>query len=54
MIDGVLAAAVSAVLLIVSPGTALTAVIAALVIVLCALSFGVEAVVARVRSRRHP
>jgi drug/metabolite transporter (DMT)-like permease len=50
-IDVAIMVAVAAVVLIVSPGVALTAVIAVLVVLLCALSFGVEALVVRARGR---
>ena len=50
-IDGVIAVGVAAVMLIVSPGIALTAVIALLVVVACALSFAVEALVMRRRRK---
>lgn len=53
-IDAVLAAALAAAVLVLSPGVALAAVIALLVLVLGGISFGVEAVVVRRRARRRP
>jgi hypothetical protein len=53
VIDVAIMVAVAAVVLIVSPGVALTAVIAVLVVLVCGLSFGVEALVGRVRGRRR-
>jgi hypothetical protein len=50
-IDAIAAAALAAVVLIVSPGIALAAVIAIVVLVACGLSFGVQALVVRRRRR---
>jgi hypothetical protein len=50
-IDALIAAVVAAVALIVSPGVALTAVIALLVLIVGAVSFGVEGLVVRWRRR---
>jgi hypothetical protein len=52
-IDALIAAVVAVVALIVSPGVALTAVIALLVLLFCAISFGVEALAARGRGRHR-
>jgi predicted membrane metal-binding protein len=52
VIDLAIMVAVAAVVLVVSPGVALTAVIALLVLVVCGLSFGVETLVVRWRRRR--
>jgi hypothetical protein len=52
-IDALIAAVVAVVALIVSPGVALTAVIALLVLLFCAISFGVEALAVRRRGRHR-
>jgi hypothetical protein len=54
VVDAVLTAALAAAVLLLSPGVALAAVIALLVVVLCGISFGVEALVVRRRARRGP
>jgi hypothetical protein len=50
-IDAVLAAGLAAVALIISPGVALTAVIALLGLLVGALSFGIEGLIVRRRRR---
>jgi hypothetical protein len=51
-IDAAIVVAVAVIVLVVSPGVALTAVLALLVLVVCGLSFGVETLVVRWRRRR--
>ena len=51
--DLVLAAALAVALLVISPGVAMAAIVALLVVLLCAVSFGVDAVVVRHRARRR-
>lgn len=52
-IDALVAATLAAVVLIVSPGVALAAVIALVVLILCAVSLAVEGVAGRWRRRRR-
>jgi hypothetical protein len=52
IVDALAAAVLAAVVLIVSPGVALAGVIALLVLVLCAVSYGGEALVRRRRLAR--
>ena len=52
-VDLVLAAAAAAVVLIASPGVALAAVIALVVLILCGVSFAVEGAAVRWRTRRR-
>jgi drug/metabolite transporter (DMT)-like permease len=51
--DAVLAGALAVALLVLSPGVAMAAIIALLVLLLCAVSFGVDSLVVRRRARRR-